>query len=140
MKKLLTILFLFLAFFVKAQDIIPIDTAYHSLATYSFKYYTKDSSVWIYKGAKYQTTKLVSNKRLNFLIDSIASATYSNTYEVEVSTPGVSTYAVPVPLKAKTMVFYNGILVRSNLWSGIGTTSLVVGLQTDIRDYIKIQY
>lgn len=74
MKKLLTLLFVLIAFIASAQDIVPQDTAYHNLPTYSFRYYTKDSSVWIYKGAKYQTTKLVSNKRLKFLIDSLDKA------------------------------------------------------------------
>ena len=75
MKKLLALLtFLILAFFVKSQDIVPQDTAMHSLGPiYNFKYYTKDSSVWIFKGLKYQTTKLVSNKRLKFLIDSVST-------------------------------------------------------------------
>jgi len=79
MKKLFIILLMILVSGICfSQDIIPVDTAYHNLPTYSFKYYTADSSLWIFKGSKYQTTKLVSNKRLNFLIDSLAAASDSN--------------------------------------------------------------
>lgn len=74
MKKILFYLFIFASFGAIAQDPVPADSAYHALPTYSLKYYTKDSSVWIYKGSKYQTTKLVSNKRLKFLIDSIGGS------------------------------------------------------------------
>jgi hypothetical protein len=81
MKKLLLILsFFVLTNIVKAQDIAPIDTAYHSISTYTIKYYTKDSSAWIQKGPKYGTTKLISNRRAKFLIDSLALSGYSRIY------------------------------------------------------------
>jgi len=92
MKKLLTILFVLFSFALFAQDIVPLDTAYHSLPTYSFKYYTKDSSVWIQKGIKYGTTKLVSNRRLKFLIDSINGAYVSKNQTI----PDTIKYGSPV--------------------------------------------
>lgn len=76
MKQLLLITFLFFSLFCKAQDVTPTDTAYHALPTYSFKYHTTDSSVWIYKGAKYQTTKLASARNVQNKIDSLSNVGY----------------------------------------------------------------
>lgn len=74
MKKILFCLFFVLvSFFVNGQDIAPVDTSYHNLPMPAFRYDTKDSSFWVYKGVKYGTTKLVSNHRLEFLMDSIDS-------------------------------------------------------------------
>jgi uncharacterized protein (TIGR02145 family) len=79
MKKLLILLtFLVLTTFVKGQDIAPADTAFHALPTYSFKYYTADSSVWIYKGVKYKTTKLASYRTVQQKIDSLYALGYTN--------------------------------------------------------------
>jgi hypothetical protein len=137
MKKLLFILtFFVLTNIVKGQDVAPTDTSFHAIPTYSLKYQTTTKRPWIDKGPKYGKTELATHKQMRAAVDS----TYSHTYEVEVTTPGVSTYTVPAPLKAKTMVFYNGNLIRSALWSGVGTTSLVVGVDINIYDYIKIQY
>lgn len=151
MKKLLIILIIFLtsgtcfAQFARPVGIVAVPS-------YTLWRNPADSSITIYQGTvqlyntfvqHFDTTKLsgwVNNRKLKIAIDSIRNNMYSGKYEIEVSTTGVSTYSVPVALKTKTMVFYNGALVRSNLWSGIGTTSLVIGLQTDIRDYIIIQY
>lgn len=80
MKKLLFIPFLFLTIFVKSQDVLPSDTTWHALPTYSFKYNPTTKKVAIYKGLKYQTTILAGDTRLNFLIDSLALSGYSRLY------------------------------------------------------------
>lgn len=150
MKKLLFTLFLFCSLFAQAQFTKPAGVT--PITGYTLFYNPSDSTFTICWSnpqkcntfvQHFDTVKLsgwVNNRKLKIAIDSVRNNMYSGKYEIEVSTTGVSTYSVPVALKTKTMVFYNGCLVRSNLWSGIGTTSLVIGLQTDIRDYITIQY
>lgn len=63
MKNILLALILF-SFVGQAQDIKPISANFKYLYSPSFSYYTIDSTVWIYKGAIYGWTKLVSSKDL----------------------------------------------------------------------------
>jgi len=75
MKKILYILFIsvFLIFGkCFANELAPVDTSLHKLITYSFIYGTKDTSLIIWMGNKYDTLKLASNNRLKYLIDSLA--------------------------------------------------------------------
>ena len=58
MKKILTILFLLISILANSQDTPPTGVNFKTLPTYSFKYYTPDSTVWMYKGSTYNWTKL----------------------------------------------------------------------------------
>lgn len=86
---LLTLSFFVLTTFVKGQDVLPADTAKHALPTYSFSYYTRDSSVFIYKGVKYGYTKLISNRKARQLIDSLDRA---NTGLFKLKTDSIAPY------------------------------------------------
>lgn len=58
MKKLLTILFLFISILANSQDIAPTGINFKSIPTHSFKYYTPTEAVWMYKGSTYGWTNL----------------------------------------------------------------------------------
>src|ERR1035437_3304574 len=87
MKKLLLLFtFLVLTTFVKAQDPLPTDTARHIIApTYSFSFYTRDSSIIMYKGSKYGYTRLISNRKARQLIDSLGRLN-ANAYKLKIDT------------------------------------------------------
>jgi len=142
MKKTLTILILLISSVTKGQLPIhpmPTDTAIHTIPTYSFRQYTADTSTWMYKGLKYPPAKLAEYYKTQWKIDSIRNEMYSKMYEIEVDTEDQTSYVLPFPLRTKTMVYYNGQLLRSSQWFGVGTTYLTVGVETQIKDYIKIQ-
>ena len=61
MKKLLTILFLFITIIANCQDTPPSGTNFKSIPTYSIKYYTVDSTIWVYKGSTYGWTAVPRN-------------------------------------------------------------------------------
>ena len=74
MKKLLSILFFIISISASGQDIRPIDPInFKNLQSPSFSYWLNDSSVWIYKGSTYQWTKLASEKKVQYMIDSLAA-------------------------------------------------------------------
>jgi len=137
MKTLLTLLLMFISFISFGQDVKP--TGLLPIQAPGFYYYQTDSSVWIYKGSTLGWTKLVSKKMLKQSIDSLSFIGYSIMYEQEVITSGTTTYTIPFKLRDKTMVYYNGILLRSTQWIGIGTTSLTIGVYPVEKDFIKIQ-
>ena len=58
MKKIFTLFLLFASIVLRAQETPPSGSNFKTLPTYSFKYYTPDSSVWIYKGTTYGWTKI----------------------------------------------------------------------------------
>lgn len=58
MKKLITILSLFLAFSSNARTLTPIDTSYHTLTSTRFIFCSKDTSLLVWTGTKYDTLKL----------------------------------------------------------------------------------
>ena len=62
MRRILTILLLFICSGIFGQDIKPISPNFKALQSPSFSYFTTDSSVWIYKGVTYGWTKLVGYK------------------------------------------------------------------------------
>lgn len=64
---------------------------------------------------------------------------YSTMYEKEVTASGTTTYTIPFTLREKTLVYYNGILLRATQWQGIGTTNLTIGVNPIEKDFIKIQ-
>jgi len=61
MKKLFTLILLFISIGLMAQDTPPTGVDFKTLPTYSFKYYTADSTVWMYKGTTYGWTELARN-------------------------------------------------------------------------------
>lgn len=64
MRKILTILLLFICSILFGQDIKPVSPNFKLLQSPSFSYFTTDSTVWIYKGSLYGWTKLASYKDL----------------------------------------------------------------------------
>ena len=75
MKRILTILIVLISFLAQSQDIKPIDPiGFKNLQSPSFSYWLNDSSVWIYKGATYQWTKLASMKKTKYMVDSLANS------------------------------------------------------------------
>jgi len=60
MKKLISILFLFVSFYSYSQDVAPNDTANHVLSTYSFSRRSVDSTLRIYEGKKWGWQKLLT--------------------------------------------------------------------------------
>lgn len=167
MKKLFTILFLFCSLMMWAQDTPPIGTNFKVISSPIFKYYTIDSTNWFNKGSVYGWSKLATWRDIHYIGDSLASLKKDKndsiiklgftsrwrtqhmidslsalktlvTYEIEVTTTGVSTYSVPFILRTNTQVFYNGIFLFSGRWWGSGTTSLVVGVDTNLKDKINI--
>lgn len=90
MKKLL-ILFAFLlsGILANSQDTPPTGTNFKMLPTYSFKYYTINGEVWIYKGSTYGWTKLSSKYVTDSLLsvlkhknDSITNPGYATNYKL----------------------------------------------------------
>lgn len=59
--------------------------------------------------------------------------------ETIVSTAGVVAYVLPFTLKTTTFVWFNGTLLKQSNWSGVGTTTLTLLVNTEIYDTIKIQ-
>jgi hypothetical protein len=90
MRKLIAILLLVVTFSVSGQDTRPNSPDFKNLRSPSFSYFVTDSSVWIYKGNTYGWTKLISDRKVRFLIDSIANYTpvsSGTTLEVQVQQP-----------------------------------------------------
>jgi hypothetical protein len=140
MKQLLTLLLIILSLQSFAQDTRPANAAtLKLLQTPSFSYNLPDSSLWLYKNKDYGWTKMASYYKTQYKIDSVRNSMYSKMYEVEVSVEGQTSYTIPFTLRSKTMVYYNGILLRSSQWFGVGTTYITIGVETRINDYIKIQ-
>jgi hypothetical protein len=68
MKKLLVLFFMLCSAILTGQESVPIGANFKSLPTVSFKWYTTDNTVWMYKGATYgwtNLTKYANYRRLN---------------------------------------------------------------------------
>lgn len=97
MKKLLTLLFVLIALTTRAQDVVPTDTSYHALPTYSLKYQTTTHRPWLYKGSKYGSTELatnveVSGKENYHGIQTIGAKSFNNSTHVFTVAAGGLTY------------------------------------------------
>lgn len=60
-------------------------------------------------------------------------------YELEVITAGLTMMALPFTLSNRTMVFYNGAILSKALWSGVGTQTITLMIDTKQKDLLKIQ-
>ena len=69
----------------------------------------------------------------------VKTTAYSIMYEISVTTSGVTTFMIPFPLTDISNVFYNGNSISSDIWSGVGTTSITLNADTRVYDKIKIQ-
>jgi len=62
-----------------------------------------------------------------------------NSYEFKVITNGVTNYNLPFKIESHSMVFYNGSLLSSSLWSINGTSQLILDVDIKVNDVIKVQ-
>jgi hypothetical protein len=60
-------------------------------------------------------------------------------FELEVVTSGLTQITVPFTLSNRTLVWYNGAILSKNLWTGVGTTSITLFVDTKQKDLLKIQ-
>lgn len=119
-----------------------------SVVVLNGQFYFKTSTKWVtfdLTGFKLRTDSIIksgftSRWRAQHQIDSLSAlkANILVVYEIEVTTAGVSTYSVPFILRTNTQVFYNGVFLFSGRWWGSGTTSLILGIDTAIKDKINI--
>ena len=69
----------------------------------------------------------------------VKATAYSIQFEQPVNTDNQTTFSLPFSLSSKSMVFYNGILLKSMMWHGIGSSSVTVNMDTKQFDVINIQ-
>jgi hypothetical protein len=131
----------------------------------SFYYFPSDSSLWQYLDRDLGFIRICGYKDLRRVTDSLfllkqnvlnhpviqadsvikyvtpyqLIQSLPNGYELEVVTPGLTTVSVPFTLSNRTLVWYNGYILSKNLWSGVGTTSITLFIDTKQRDLLKIQ-
>ena len=140
MKKLLLLLFvLLLTTFVKGQDPLPTDTARHDLPFYSFSFYTRDSSVYISKGAKYKHTKLISNRKARQLIDSLGRSN-SSAFKLKVDTVLMSGWFSNYKgsLKENTSNKQNNLTTSSTKYPTVDAVNAGLGAKQDSLSVCKI--
>lgn len=88
----------------------------------------------------HDSLSMLDEKSYNSLTDKPdMSEFYKDRYEIIVTSSDEATYTVPFVLKEKTMIFYNGNLLRSSVWMGIGTSSLTIDGNIRIKDVITVQ-
>lgn len=141
MKNLLLILFLFISVCsfgqtgeTKPSGTKPLQTPNN--ATFSFL--QLDTTLYISMGA-YGVMKIVGAKKLRYQLDSLAIENDTEPYKIEIASDGVTTYTIPFRIRGKSQVWYNGSLIRPELWTGSGTTSLTVSIDTRVRDFMIIK-
>ena len=73
--------------------------------------------------------------------DSLKLAGLSNpiSFEQEITTSGTTDIALPFTLKSTALVFVNNSNIRNNLWTGSGTSTITLFLDTRQKDFLKIQ-
>ncbi len=79
MKKLFTLFLLFTTIILNGQDSPPTGSNFKSIPTYTFKYYTPDSTVWMYKGSTYGWTGLAPLTTPAFVGNIITPKIYGST-------------------------------------------------------------
>ena len=61
-----------------------------------------------------------------------------NTYEIEAAADGANNWTVPFTLRSTTTIIYNSMPIGSSRWTGVGTTTLSVILDTRKNDKLVI--
>lgn len=61
-----------------------------------------------------------------------------NSYQVFVTTNGVTNYPIPFTLESHSLVFYNGAVLDDEFWLGVGTMTLILDVDIKVNDIIKI--
>ena len=95
-------------------------------------------------------TNLIFNSLNNYLTNSVSDTMVVDSlgyikkrikavYQHEISTDAENNISVPFLLKPTSLVFYNGNMINSTRWSGVGTTTLNVSLDTRQYDKVIIQ-
>ena len=69
----------------------------------------------------------------------LAGLTNPTSFELEISTSGTTDIALPFTLKSTALVFVNNSNIRNNLWTGSGTSTITLFLDTKQKDFLKIQ-
>ena len=154
MKKLLLILFLFCASFANAQTPVPIVQRYNMIKGIISPYYLIGASD---TAARKKYVDSLLNIRLFGKVDKIpgkklstkdytetdslklAGLTNPTSFELEISTSGTTDIALPFTLKSTALVFVNNSNIRNNLWTGSGTSTITLFLDTRQKDFLKIQ-
>ena len=60
------------------------------------------------------------------------------TYEISVGSDGSNNWTIPFALKSTSMILYNTDMIRPAQWSGSGSTTLTVNLDTRRYDHLLI--
>lgn len=145
MKKLLTILAVLISIFALAQDAKPVDANLKTLQSPNnviWYYNTSTQKIGMWKGA-YLYNEFFSAKKLQFKIDSLkthADTKYGDYYENEVTVAGTTSYILPYQLRAKSQVWYNGVLLRPAQWNGIGTIYISISGDIRVKDYFTVVF
>jgi hypothetical protein len=87
----------------------------------------------------YGILKLAGAKKLRYQLDSLARENSIEPFYIEIASDGVTTYTIPFTILNSSQVWYNGNLIRPILWTGSGTTSLTVDVDTRVKDYIIVK-
>jgi hypothetical protein len=68
----------------------------------------------------------------------VTGANINNYYQKELTADAENNIPVGFPLGSKTKVFYNGVLVEQDKWTGIGTSTIALVLDTRKYDVVTI--
>lgn len=71
-------------------------------------------------------------------VDGSWTSMTSKVYEEELTT-NKTIFSLGFKLESSSMVYFNGQVVKSDLWSGVGTTTLTLSLDTRQYDHIYVK-
>lgn len=87
-------------------------------------------------------TKLATAKNINGIpFDGSADITITSTgqhFEKELVSDGENSIALAFSLEATSRIYYNGTLLKSGQWSGVGSTTLKLILDTRQKDQLTV--
>lgn len=103
-----------------------------------------------YPSAKlvYDQLALKQNTLVNPVVGSDSTSVFVTPYqlsqntklfEIEIAMNGIKNIELPFSLKSTALVWCNGFILKNNLWSGIGTRTITLYIETSIHDLLKIQ-
>jgi hypothetical protein len=70
--------------------------------------------------------------------DSLANKPVPGVFQYEVVSDAQNNFTTTFPLLSTSVIWYNGSVIRSSQWSGIGTSTLTVSLDTKQYDFINL--